>query len=203
MKMIKYDLQMIVIISFLGILTISCAQSQFLRVRYQLPSEPNSLQGMAVSIVYEDMRINKNSTTASAKKELKDFSNEFTLIVARDANGEKLLGVFDLHSLVKETFKQRLENSGIQVRDQADSDQQIKIILKKFLIDYQNRKWLMTISYQLSLISAGKTVITETVSGEAERLKVMGNKEAEKVVSDLLTDMVNKIDLQQFFKVTN
>jgi hypothetical protein len=200
MKPIKHYPKMLVIIFLSSILMLSCSPTHFLRVQYQLPSSTDSMQGMDVSFAYKDMRINKNNTTQSAKEELKDFSGEFTLVVAQGPDGGKLLGAFDLPSMLKEIFKQRLENSGINVRGEAYPDNQVEFILKEFLLDYKDRKWIMTMSYELNLIKSGETVITETVSGQAERLKVIGGKEAERVMSELITDMVNKIDLQQFFK---
>ena len=40
----------------------------------------------------------------------------------------------------------------------------------------------------------------ETISGSAERLKVMTKSDAEKVLSELLTDMANKLDVARLFQ---
>ena len=55
-------------------------------------------------------------------------------------------------------------------------------------------------SYRANLLSNGRLLSKESVSGEAERLKVMGKSDAEKVLGELLTDMVNKLNLVKLFQ---
>ena len=55
-------------------------------------------------------------------------------------------------------------------------------------------------SYQTKLLKDGNIILSETVSGKAERYKVVGSREAEKVIGELLTDMINQLDVQQLFR---
>ena len=55
-------------------------------------------------------------------------------------------------------------------------------------------------NYQASLLDNGNLLSKESVSGQAERLKVMGKKGAEKVLSELLTDVANKLNLIGLFQ---
>jgi hypothetical protein len=158
------------------------------------------LQDANVDLIFKDMRKNQAIISRSAKKELRDFSGDFTLVVARENENGKLIGVFDLSSMLKEIFKQRLENTGINVSEEKQLETQIEFVLKEFILDYVDRNWKITMSYQVNLKKESQVVVSESVSGQAERLKVIGNQEADKVIGELITDMVNKIDLQQLFR---
>ena len=55
-------------------------------------------------------------------------------------------------------------------------------------------------SYQANLLKDGRLLAMESVSGSAERLKVMGKSDAEKLLGELMSDMVNKLDLAKLFQ---
>lgn len=200
MRPFMQSLKMLSFFYLMGIFVCSCSSTQFLRVHYQLPAKSESLRGAEVSLIFKDMRKNPAIISQSAKKELRDFSGDFTLVVARENENGKLIGVFDLSSMLKEIFKQRLENTGINVSEEKDLETQIEFVLKEFILDYADRNWKITMSYQTNLKKESDVVVSESVSGQAERVKVIGNQEADKVVGELITDMVNKIDLQQMFR---
>ena len=81
--------------------------------------------------------------------------------------------------------------------DQAEYGLEIK--LKEFKLDLVGQKWIMTMNYQADLSKNYDLRAMESVSGSAERLKVISESDAEKVLSELLTDMVNKLDLTKLF----
>jgi hypothetical protein len=178
----------------------SCASSHLLRVHYQLPATSDSLEGTRASLSLEDMRRNKAFLSQNARNSLSDFSGYFTLRVSDDGSGEKLLGAFDLTSAVKEIFKQKLLNAGITVVDQKDGIAEIQIVLKEFMLDLQGRDWVFNMSYQANLTNQGKLTVSETITGNAQRLKTIGSGGAEKVISELVTDMANKLDIAELFR---
>ena len=55
-------------------------------------------------------------------------------------------------------------------------------------------------NYQASLLDSGILLSKESVSGEAERLKVLGKSDAEKILGELLTDTVNKLNLARLLQ---
>ena len=90
---------------------------------------------------------------------------------------------------------------GIQVAPSVESsDYELEIKLKEFKLDLANRKWVASMIYQADLVKDGSVRAMETISGSAERLKVMTKNDAEKVLSELLTDMANKLDLTRLFQ---
>ena len=146
------------------------------------------------------MRRNKAFLSQTARKSLNDFSGYFTIRISDDGSGEKLLGAFDLTSAVKEIFKQRLLHTDITVVDRQDGIVEIQIVLKEFMLDLQGRDWIFNMSYQVNLMSQGTLTVSETITGNAQRLKTIGSGGAEKVISELVTDMANRLDIAELFR---
>ena len=82
--------------------------------------------------------------------------------------------------------------------DQAEYELEIK--LKEFKLDLVGQKWIIHMNYQADLAKNRDLRAMETVSGSAERLKVISESDAEKVLGELLTDVVNKLDLAKLFQ---
>ena len=185
----------------LGNLLFACASPKFLKVHYRLPAQSEAVAGPTVSLSVKDMRPNQMFLTANAKKGLRDFSDTFSLVVSQENKPGDLLGVYDAPNLFLEIFKRRLENAGITVlagNDQANAE--IVIGLKTFMLDLKDRKWILTLNYQTDIIKEQRIASTQGFSGSAERLRVVGAGEAEKIIGDLLTDMINKLDLEKLFR---
>jgi ABC-type uncharacterized transport system auxiliary subunit len=173
----------------------------FLIVHYQLPAASRALEGQKVSLAVTDIRENKTFLSDSAKKSLMAFKDTYSLVVLKEDGSGNLLGIYDLDALVSEIFRQKLTNRGAQVTELSESaDYQLEIKLKEFRLDLANRKWVVNMNYQADLIKNGSVRAMETISGSAERLKVMKKNDAEKVLSELLTDMANKLDLVTLFQ---
>ena len=179
----------------------SCTSKNYLVVNYQLPIENMTANEPEVSLTFKDQRTEQTIVTQNAKTALKDFSGNFALIVASDAKNERLVGAFSLCSMIKTIFKQRFENAGIQV---ASEDQlqptTIEIILKKFKLDLVKRKWVVQITYQANLLKDNRFVNGQTITGNAERLRVFGSKDAELAIGELITDAVNRLSLDELFR---
>lgn len=179
----------------------ACSPKPLLKVQYQLPSQSNALEGKKVTLAVSDMREKKALLTESARKSLKNFKGTFSLVVLQQDGSGNLVGAYDLVSLLTEVFQQRLKNEGIQTAAVADSAlPEIKIEIMEFQLDYAKRKWITKMNYRASLLEGGRLLSKESVSGEAERLKVMGKSGAEKILSELLSDTVNKLNLARLLQ---
>jgi hypothetical protein len=185
----------------LALLASACSSKHFLKVHYQLPSESQALEGEKVSLAVTDIRTNRTFLTQNAKKSLKDFNGTFSLVVLREDGSGNLVGAYDLMALITEAFQQRLQSVGLEVVDAEDINvPMLEIQLKQFQLDLADRKWIVSINYQASLKKNGDVLAGQSVNGSAERLKVMGKSEAEKILGELLTDMVNKLDVVKLFQ---
>lgn len=179
----------------------ACGSKPFLKVQYQLPAPSSTLEGKQVSLTVSDMRSKETLVTETARKSLRDFKGTFSLVVLREDGSGNLRGAYDLVSLFSEVFQQRLKNEGIQATTVTDSTlPELKIEITEFQIDFADRKWIVGMNYKASLLDNGILLSKESVSGQAERLKVMGKTGAEKILSELLTDVVNKLNLVGLFQ---
>lgn len=186
---------------FIALIIGSCASKNYLVVNYQLPSETITAKETEIVLIFKDQRAEQAIVTQSAKMALKDFSGNFALIVTSDSKNERLVGAFSLSSLMKSIFTQRLKNAGIRVasEDQGQATA-LEIILKAFKLDLVERKWVVQMSYQANFLKHNRFVSGETITGNAERLRVVGSKDAEKVIGELMTDAVNRLDLDALFR---
>jgi hypothetical protein len=178
-----------------------CASKNYLIVNYQLPAESAELKETRVALRVKDIRENPNIVTKSAKKALKNFPEHFVLYVAKENKDYELQGAFGLSSMIRKIFRHRLENAGVQVVTEEDFEESIvEIVLKEFKLDLQNRKWIIKMSYQANLIKQNRAVAGEMVSGSAEQLRVISGKNAEVVIGELVTDMVNRLNLNELLQ---
>lgn len=185
----------------MAILVSACASKPFLKVQYQLPSASTALTGERISLAVSDRRNDDSFLSSNAKKSINDFNGIYSLVVLRDDGSGNLIGAYDLDSLLKEIFKQRLENEGLQVvATDADADASLEIQLKEFKLDIVDHKWVLHMSYQAGLSKNRGLIAKESVNGSAERLKVMGKSDAEKILGELVSDMVNKLDVAKLLQ---
>ena len=195
-------IRLVSIILVVGFLSSFCASKNFLTVNYQLPTESVDLPDNRVALRVKDIREDTRIVTQSAKKALKNFTGHFALIVAQKNQKDTLVGAFSLDSMVREIFYQRLKNAGVQVVTEEDLGVPIvEIVLKEFKLDLVNRKWVITMSYQANLIKENRVVGGETITGSAERLRVISGKNAELIIGELVSDVVNRLNLNEFLKL--
>ena len=195
-------IRIVSIILVVGVLSSFCASKNFLTVNYQLPTESVDLPDNRVALRVKDIREDTRIVTQSAKKALKNFTGHFALIVAQKNQKDTLVGAFSLNSMVREIFYQRLKNAGVQVVTEEDLGVPIvEIVLKEFKLDLVNRKWVITMSYQANLIKENRVVGGETITGSAERLRVISGKNAELIIGELVSDVVNRLNLNEFLKL--
>ena len=189
------------IILVVGVLSSFCASKNFLTVNYQLPTESVELKDARVVLRVKDKREDLRIVTPSAKKALKNFTGHFTLIVAQENKNDRLVGAFSLSSMIREIFKHRLENAGVRIVAEEDIGVPIvEIVLQEFKLDLPNRNWVINMNYQANLIIQNRVVSGEKITGSAERLRVISGKNAEIVIGELVSDVVNRLNLKEFLK---
>jgi hypothetical protein len=187
----------------IAVVVSACASKPFLKVRYQLPSSSTALTGESVSLAVSDRRNNDSFLSTNAQKSIKNFDGTFSLVVLGYDGGQTLVGVYDLNSVLKEIFKQRLQNEGLQVMSRADSaNPDLEIQLMVFKLDSVDRKWVLRMSYRAELSDSSGVIAKESVNGSAERLRVMGKSDAEKILGELVSDMANKLDVTKLLDQT-
>jgi len=179
----------------------ACASKPFLQVQYRLPSASQALTGDRIALAISDRRNDDAFLSSNAKASIKNFNGTYSLVVLRDDGSKHFTGVYDLDSLLNEIFRHRLENEDVKVIATAGkADAGLEIQLKEFRLDNVDRKWVLRMSYRAELSKNGGLIAKESVNGSAERLKVMGKSDAEKILGDLVTDMVNRLDVARLLQ---
>jgi len=189
--------QIFLIAMFIG----GCATKSYINVNYRLPVSSNSLEGETVFIHFTDVRADKSIFGKNAKTEFKNFTGIFSFSLDMGKNKSFVVGAFDLPSLFKEAFSKKLENVGIEVlTDQEKAKSIFEIVLQEVVLDLVGRKWVAEISYEARLIKDNILIAKESINGKAERTKVFRQKDAERVLSDIFTAVINKLDVHKLLK---
>jgi hypothetical protein len=159
------------------------------------------LEGRIVYVSIKDKRNSDDFLGENAIKSFEEFSGTFSLVVLRmDGTGD-LVGVYELVPLLKEIFKQRLAYIGVETTEDPNvTDAELEIELEVCSLDLVDRNWVIHMTYQANLIKGGKVFSMEKISGSAERSKVIGHSDAEKILAEILSDVVNKLDLVRLFQ---
>jgi len=182
-------------------LAAACASSNVLNVKYQLPPHAGISTARAVAIAFDDERKTEAFLTPSARNELKDFAGVYALTVTPPGGSGELKGAYTLDSLFKELLRYRLENAGVKVAAPgATAEAEVMLILNEFQLDFGDRKWTTLVAYRAQLMRGGAMLSQQTVNGSAERVFLTGKRDADRVVGELLSDAINKLDVALLFK---
>ena len=181
-------------------LVVSCATVPHLQLTYHLPPEKGALAGKNVSLTVEDLRKDKQTLGPGAAAEFENPSGGISLSVAKGAGPGIRKGIYQPPDLLKEAMESRMKHEGIGVVPEAASPIRLSLLLNSFALDRVDRTWKVTISYEAQLVKEGNVLSSQVVSGEAERFELMGTEQAEVVVGELFTDVVNRLDLNKLFR---
>ncbi len=180
---------------------VSCASIPDLRVNYQLPPRSDQLKGNKVILKIEDARKAKEVLGQGAKKELEGFSGNFSLSVADYKEKGFKIGIFDVPSMLREVFQRKLENLGLKVQfGESRERPHLFIVLKEFLLDREGKKWVARMSYEGKLVTNAGFMASQAINGQAERYELLGREEADVALGEILTDLVNRLDVVMLFQ---
>jgi hypothetical protein len=200
MSAIPRSIRRTLVVALIGLWAVACSKPSYIDIAYRLPPESLNLSGKAIGLRLEDLRADKEIFAGKAKKEYEFFTGLFSLSL-QEGDMNHIVGTYDLPALFREAFKRRIQQTGVEILDTADPDRPvITVYLKKFLLEGSGGKWLADISYEARLTRGEKTLATQSVSGKAERVKLIGLSGAEKVLGEIFTDSLNKFDIGKLFR---
>lgn len=178
-----------------------CAGRHYMLVDYQVPVATQELKGLTIRLNIADKREFQTFLTPTAAVKFPDFSNIYSLAWITPEQKRVLAGEHKLTALFKATFKKRLTDHGIGTTDDMNAVVPLLTIkIKQFTLDYKNRKWIADLGYDAVLSQPGHPIAKESVRGAAERVQVIGRKGADTVISELYSDVINRLDLLKLFK---
>ena len=200
MKPTRYPIKLLVLFLFACSLFFACSKPAYIPVTYSPPAQSYLMKGKRVFLNVKDLRSDDAIFGENAKKEFEYFTGLFSLSIAKGKKDTVLIGAFELSALFAEALKLRIENIGAEVvSEPKENEPVIEIELTKFFLDLESHKWKADISYEARLIQDNKIRATQNISGQAERVKVIGSGAAEKVLSDMFTEIVNKFNIHNLY----
>jgi hypothetical protein len=174
----------------------SCATIPDPEVNYRLPATSQDLNGMEILLKVEDARASKETLGKGARNAFKQFSGNMSFSLARGSEPGIRMGLYDVPSLMKEAFQRRLENMGARVVSVVrEGGHELLIVLKHFMLDLEGRTWTFSMAYEARLRKEEIDLVKQMVSGEAERFRLAGRAQADALLGELFTDMVNRLDM--------
>lgn len=182
----------------------SCTTILHLNVTYRLPAATEALKGKKVFLVLDDIRSNKDVIGPGARAAYQSVSENISLSLAGGSDSALKRGVYELPALFTKVFKRRLEQAGVMVvMSREDADVEMWILLEDFLLDLVGKTWKVKMAYEGRLVKDKRILSRQRVGGEAERLRLIGQKEADRMMGEFFTDAINRLDFARLFEQAN
>jgi hypothetical protein len=207
MTPIKKSFGFLFSVSALLLTMFSCSTVPMLNINYKVPEKTNQLEGKRVLLEIRDSRQDKDIFGEGAKEDFQNASETISLSIAEGNEKGFKIGIFPLTDLMRQVFEERFKSLGISVvadKNKTGEEPGIVIDLKAFKLELTNgtikRTWKASMIYGVEISSKGKVLAATTITGQSEKLKIIGRTEANSLVSDLVTDLVNRLDVQALLK---
>jgi hypothetical protein len=179
----------------------SCAKKSYIDVNYRLPTAADTLAGRRVFVETRDLRPDKEIFDSRAKKKFEYFTGLFALSLEQPDDQHRILGAYELPKLFETALIQRLQTLGVDIAESPSPTVPVfQIKINQFRIKLIGQKWLADVSYEASLTQDTQLIAREVVTGSAERMKLMGSGGAEKVIGEIFTDMINRLNIERLFQ---
>ena len=189
----KYLLMVVLILFTLS----ACTSRSYMKVNYQLPDNiPDRPAITEIQLSVVDQRNNPNPLSITAREKLKNFRENYMLILAPKGQDTPVAGIYDLRSLFETVFLKRLNQMGIRVVDSTSLDiPKLEVAVTLFQLDLLEYKWYFRMGYVARLIKDGNVLVKQTISGESERVDVPGMDDSGTTVSEVYADLINQLDI--------
>lgn len=193
--------------SLLMLTVLSCSSVPVLKIHYRVPANTDPLKGRKVFLEIRDSRTDREIFGEGAKDDFQNASDSISLSVAEgDEKGFKI-GLFAIDELMLEIFRERLEGLGLEVETSFNNrgdEPVIAIDLQGFKLDLTvgtvKRTWTASMAYNAEISHNGKVIASNRISGKSEKMKIIRRKEADSLMSDLVTDLANRLDPEELFR---
>lgn len=185
---------------------VACAKKPYIDIDYRLPPTSGTLPGRTVFIESQDLRTDTQIFNERAKEQFENFTGLFALLLesSDDQTGQKIvIGAYPLPALFETVIKKRLQQLGVEVIPEPSADALVlRVEINQFRINLVEQKWMADVEFEAKLIDGKRTISRETVTGSAQRVKIMGSAGAEKVIGEIFTDTINRLNIERMFDQT-
>ncbi|GEM_PF-629497 len=197
-----------IIFFILFLLTMSsCSTVPVLHVNYRIPEKTGQLEGKKVFLEIRDSRMDRDMLGEGAKEDFKNVLENVSLSVAEGNERGFKIGVFPVAELMREIFRERLRGLGMDVVTDINSrgdEPALVIDLQDFKLDLTGgpvkKTWTARMAYNSEIQDKGKMLAGNRISGESEKLKIVQRRQADSLMSDLVTDLANRLDVEALLR---
>ncbi|MBN1627346.1 MAG: hypothetical protein JW944_12560 [Deltaproteobacteria bacterium] len=195
------------LISLLTLILSSCSGVPVLNVNYRSPVKAAPLEGIKVFLEIRDSRTDREIFGEGAKEDFLNAPETISLSVAEGNEKGFKIGLFPIDELMQEIFRERLRCLGLEVNTVLNNkgDEPVVVIdLQTFKLDLTKgtvkRTWTAGMAYSVEISDKGKVLAGTRISGQSEKMKIIRRKEADSLMSDLVTDLANRLDAAALFR---
>jgi len=200
MRQARSVLETLFAIVIILLMLIACAKPYHFYVKYDFPESTAALKDKKVNLQVLDGRDSKIFLSEKARSEFDMWDGSFALYHA-EKKPAGYTPTYRLTEMIAAAITKRLESVGVAVSQEKGPDMPIfELTLDGLQLDLEGRTWLSEFSYQVKLTLDNQKVGREKVSGKAERTKVMGRRAGELLVGDIISESLNKLDIEKLFK---
>jgi outer membrane lipopolysaccharide assembly protein LptE/RlpB len=189
-----------VVFILLALCIAACAKPYHLNVRYDIPEKRMDLPKTSIAVKIIDARENSAIFSEKAQKEFDRWDGTYVLADPETVPGGAV-ETSDLPGLFKKALKKRLEAMNITVVDEeTNAVPTLVLTLERFLLELKSRTWTSDFSYEVTLSKDGAKTGRERINAQAERTKVIGKAGGEKLIGEIFTEGINKLNLKKLFE---
>ena len=186
-----------------GMLT-ACAGGDYIHVSYQLPVQLETLESHDLFLQIVDRRTAATLFGEKAREKFSNFTGNFSLSLSRNLQSTSLLGAYDLKGLFQAALAARLEQLHIRVLTAPEpATPSLEIGLTEFKLDKIGHQWVVRMAYEAALMIDGSRLASQSVAGQGERFGLRGRREANRLVGEVFTDVINRLDLNAMLRQTD
>ena len=188
------------VVFLLAVWLAACAKPYHLNVNYTLPESPATLDKTSIAVEVVDARKPAVVFSEKARNEFDKWDGTFVLAdPAMETSGNEATDNFT--ELIRQALKKRLNSMNVDVVNEGtDGLPVLKLTLKKFFLDLKGRNWISDFRFDVELSKDGSKTGREQVKAQAERTKVMGKGGGQKLISDIFSEGINRLNLEKLFE---
>lgn len=183
------------------VLWTGCSTIAELSVHYELPPASEELAGRSLALSVEDARSTKDILGAEAEEVFRHFGGKVSYSYARHGQEGFRQGLYEVPELFEAAFRKKLENLGMNVReDAAPGVPEMVVRIEEYALNLVGRQWVGRAVYEARMLEEGRWLAAQQINGRAERARIFGRRQADELMSELFTDVVNRLDVHRLLE---
>jgi hypothetical protein len=182
---------------------LSCSSSEDgLYINYLVPLKALSLKGQRLHIVVLDKQPDPGNLNAQEGTGPRPAIDHFTLFVRRQGTHQvERVGEYDLAGLFQAAFIKRAQYLGADVLEKPRQGVPVLVItIEQFSLALKESSWKAFIQYKGAMRKGETLVAEEVVAARKDRRHVLGQADANRLMGDLFSQVVNELDMDRFLR---